>query len=336
MLGSHPELETFMAVRISGLRRAVGLFVLALVAAPAWAQAPSGAATVRLVVGYAAGGPVDTAARQFAPLLSRELGRNVIVDNRPGAAGLLGAEAVAKSAPDGATLYFGASPTLTISPHVIKTMTLDPAKDLAPVSPVLSYANALVINKDVPIKSLAELIAYAKANPGKVSYGSAGMGASNHLSGELFAKQAGAQLTHVPYKGNAPAMTDVIGGQITMMFDIVSTARNYVQSNRVRALAVTSRTRNPSLPDVPTMREAGLAGYEVIGWYGVYGPAGLSTEQVKQLNAAVNHALADEGLRKQWTEQGYDLWVGEPARLAAQQHGDFELWRGVTAGIKFE
>lgn len=326
-----------MTHRFSGRRRALGLLVLACAAAaPAWAQAPAGASTVRLVVGYAAGGPVDTAARQFAPLLSRELSRNVIVDNRPGAAGLLGAEAVAKSAPDGNTLYFGASPTLTISPHVMKSMTLDPAKDLAPVSPVLSYANALVINMNLPIKTLQELIAHAKAHPGTLNYGSAGMGASNHLSGELFAKQSGTQLMHVPYKGNAPAMTDVIGGQLTMMFDIVSTARNYVQSGRVRALAVTSRARNPSLPEVPTMREAGLPGYEVIGWYGVYGPAALGAEQVKQLNAAVNRALADEGLRKQWVEQGYELWPGEPAKLAAQQRSDFELWRGVTTGMKFD
>jgi tripartite-type tricarboxylate transporter receptor subunit TctC len=329
-----------MTHRFSHLRRALGGVAFAVAAAsaagPVWAQAPAGAATVRLVVGYAAGGPVDTAARQFAPLLSRELGRNVIVDNRAGAAGLLGAEAVARSAADGSTLYFGASPTLTISPHVMKTMTLDPVKDLAPISPVLSYANALVINKDVPIKSLKELIAHAKANPGTVAYGSAGMGASNHLSGELFAKQSGAPLMHVPYKGNAPAMTDVIGGQITMMFDIVSTARNYVQSGRVRALAVTSRNRNPSMPDVPTMREAGLPGYEVIGWYGVYGPAALPADQVKQLNGAVNRALADEGLRKLWVEQGYEMWSGEPAKLAAQQRADFELWRGVTAGMKFE
>jgi tripartite-type tricarboxylate transporter receptor subunit TctC len=332
--------ETRMAHRFSHLRRALGGLALASAAAsavgPAWAQAPAGAATVRLVVGYAAGGPVDTAARQFAPLLSRELGRNVIVDNRPGAAGLLGAEAVAKSAADGATLYFGASPTLTISPHVLKSMTLDPAKDLAPVSPVLSYANTLVINKDLPIKSLKDLIAHAKAHPGTVAYGSAGMGASNHLSGELFAKQSGTQLMHVPYKGNAPAMTDVIGGQLTMMFDIVSTARNYAQAGRVRALAVTSRQRNPSMPEVPTMREAGLPGYEVIGWYGVYGPAGLAADQVKQLNGAVNRALADEGLRKLWAEQGYEMWGGEPAKLAAQQRADFELWRGVTAGMKFE
>jgi tripartite-type tricarboxylate transporter receptor subunit TctC len=329
-----------MTHRFPGLCRALGGLALAAAAiaatAPAWAQAGPSANTVRLVVGYAAGGPVDSAARQFAPLLARELARNVIIDNRPGAAGLLGAETVAKSPADGATLYFGASPTLTISPHVLKSMTLDPGKDLAPVSPVLSYANALVINKDLPITSLKELIAHAKANPGAVTYGSAGMGASNHLSGELFAKQSGTQLTHVPYKGNAPAMNDVIGGQLAMMFDIISTARGYAQSGRVRALAVTSRNRNPSLPDVPTMREAGLAGYEVIGWYGVYGPAGLSADQVKQLNGAVNRALADEGLRKLWAEQGYEMWVGEPARLAAQQRADFELWRGVTAGIKFE
>jgi tripartite-type tricarboxylate transporter receptor subunit TctC len=321
--------------RSRGLRRrTLGLLALSATAAalaPAWAQAPSGASgtPLRLVVGYAAGGPVDSAARQFAPVLSRELGRQVLVDNRPGAAGLLGAEAVAKSAPDGTTLYFGASPSLTISPHVIKTLALDPVKDLAPVSPLLTYANA-------PVKSLQELIAHAKAQPGQLAYGSAGMGASNHLSGELFAKQTGTQLTHVPYKGNAPAMTDVIGGQLAMMFDIVSTARSYVQSGRVRALAVTSKTRNPSMPDVPTMREAGLPGYEVIGWYGVYGPAKLPADQVKQLNVAVNKALADEGLRKQWADNGYEMWTGEPAKLAAQQRSDFELWRGVTTGMKFE
>ena len=324
-----------------GLPRRRTLALLALSAAAlssAWAQAPAGtsATPLRLVVGYAAGGPVDSAARQFAPVLARELGRQVLVDNRPGAAGLLGADTVAKAAPDGATLYFGASPTLTISPHVIKAMALDPAKDLVPVSPVLTYANALVVNKDLPVKSLQELIAHAKAHPGQLAYGSAGMGASNHLSGELFARQAGTQLTHVPYKGNAPAMTDVIGGQLAMMFDIVSTARTYVQSGRVRALAVTSKSRNPSLPDVPTMREAGLAGYEVIGWYGIYGPARLTAEQVAPLNVAVNKALADEGLRRQWAESGYEMWTGEQAKLAAQQRGDFELWRGVTAGMKFD
>ncbi len=293
-------------------------------------------APVRLVVGYAAGGPVDGGARSFAPVLARELGRNVLVENRPGAAGVLGADAVSKAAPDGNMLYFAASPTLTISPHVQKSMTLDPVRDLTPISPLLTYANVLVVNKDLPFQNLEQLVAYARANPNKLFYGSAGVGASNHLSGELLAAVSGTKLTHVPYKGNAPAMTDVIGGQLSMMFDITSTARNFVQAGRVRALAVTSRERNASLPTVPTMREAGLAGYEVVGWYGVYGPARLAPELTTRLNAAINRALADADLRRLWQEQGYDLWPGKPDVLAAQQLRDLEMWRGVTRDIKVD
>jgi tripartite-type tricarboxylate transporter receptor subunit TctC len=291
---------------------------------------------LRLVVGYAAGGPVDAGARSFAPVLARELGRNVLVENRPGAAGVLAADAVSKATPDGNLLYFAASPSLTISPHVQKSMTLDPARDLTPIAPLLTYANALVVNKDLPFQNLEQLVAYAKANPNKLFYGSAGVGASNHLSGELLGAVTGTKLTHVPYKGNAPAMTDVIGGQLSMMFDITSTARNFIQSGRVRALAVTSRERNASLPTVPTMREAGVPGYEVIGWYGLYGPARLSPDLVARLNAAVNRALADTELRKTWSDQGYDLWAGKPETLAAQASRDFELWRGVTRDMKFE
>jgi len=321
-----------MNTRLS--KRAAILAVFASCVAPlAHAQ---NEAPLRLVVGYAAGGPVDGGARTFAPVLARELGRTVLVENRPGAAGVLGADAVSKAAPDGNTLYFGASPTLTISPHVQKSMTLDPVRDLTPVAPLLSYANVLVVNKDLPFQTLEQLIAYAKANPGKLFYGSAGVGASNHLSGELLAAVSGTQLNHVPYKGNAPAMTDVIGGQLSMMFDITSTARNFVQSGRVRALAVTSRERNASLPNVPTMREGGLPGYEVIGWYGLYGPARMAPEMAAKLNAAANRALADPELRRVWQEQGYELWAGKPDALAAQQARDLEMWRGVTRGIKVE
>jgi tripartite-type tricarboxylate transporter receptor subunit TctC len=291
---------------------------------------------VRLVVGYAPGGPVDGGARSFAPVLARELGRPVVVDNKPGAAGMLGADAVAKAAPDGLTLYFGASPTLTISPHVMKSLPLDPSRDLVAVAPLLTYANVLVVNKDLPFQTLEQLVAHAKANPAKLFYGSAGMGASNHLSGELLAAVTGTKLSHVPYKGNAPAMTDVIGGQLSMMFDITSTARNFIQAGRVRALAVTSRERNASLPNVPTMREAGVPNYEVVGWYGLYGPARLAPELVARLNAAVQRALADPELRTLWQGQGYDLWAGKPDALAAQQARDFELWRGVTKDIKFD
>lgn len=315
-----------------GLLLSLSLFLcLAGGAAQAQTDAP-----VRLIVGYAAGGPVDGGARSFAPVLARELGRSVLVENRPGAAGVLGAESVSKSPPDGQTLYFAASPTLTISPHVMKAMTLDPVRDLTPVSPLLSYANVLVVNKDLPFQTLDQLVAHARANPGKLFYGSAGVGASNHLSGELLAAVTGTRLTHVPYKGNAPAMTDVIGGQLGMMFDITSTARNFVASGRVRALAVTSRERNASLPNVPTMREAGVPGYEVIGWYGVYGPPKMAPELVGRLNAAINRALADADLRKLWQEQGYDLWGGKPEALAAQQARDLEMWRGVTRDIKVD
>ena len=315
-------------------RRQFSALLVATAAAPL-ARAQN-EAPLRLVVGYAAGGPVDGSARSFAQVLARELGRNVIVDNRAGAAGVLGADAVSRAAPDGNTLYFAASPTLTISPHVQKSMTLDPARDLTPIAPLLTYANVLVVNKELPFQTLDQLVSYARANPGKLFYGSAGVGASNHLSGELLASVTGTKLIHVPYKGNAPAMNDVMGGQLSMMFDITSTARTFVQAGRVRALAVTSRERNASLPSVPTMREAGVANYEVIGWYGVYGPPRMAPELAARLNAAVNRALADADLRKLWHDQGYELWPGKPEVLAAQQSRDLEMWRGVTRDIKID
>ncbi|CAN1530216.1 tripartite tricarboxylate transporter substrate binding protein [Limnohabitans sp. B9-3] len=292
--------------------------------------------TVRLVVGYAAGGPVDAAARLFAPALSRELGQPVVVENRAGAGGAMGGDAVAKATPNGLLLFFAASPTMTISPHVLKSMPFDPAKDVTPIAPILSYSNVLVVNKDQPFKTVPELISYAKANPNKLAYGSAGMGASNHLSGELFALRTGTTLTHVPYKGNAPAMTDVIGGQINMMFDIIGSARNYVASGRVLAMAVTSRERNVSMPDVPTMREAGLADYEVGGWYGLYGPAKLPADMVQRLNEATRKALAGDELKTKWAEQGYDLWVGSPQLLAERAARELALWATVTKGIQVQ
>ena len=310
-------------------RSAVALGAL-LLAAPAFAQ---NAQPVRLIVGYSAGGPVDAAARQIAPVLSKELGLQVIVENKPGANATIAGDTVAKAAPDGHTLWFAASPTMTISPSVMKKMPFDTVKDLTPLSPVLSYYNLLVVNKDLPFKNLRELMAYAKENPGKVTYGSAGIGASNHLSGELFALKTDMKLTHIPYKGNAPAMTDVIGGQLTMMFDIVSTARNYVSGGRVRAMAVTSPARNPSLPDTPTMAEAGVPGFDVGGWYGVYGPANMPAELVARYNQAINKALKQPELNKLLVDQGYELWLGAPKVLAERAAKERTMWSAVTKNL---
>lgn len=292
--------------------------------------------TVKLVVGYAAGGPVDSMARMFATAFAKELGTTVIVENRPGASGAIGGAAVAQSAPNGLTLFFAASPTLTITPYVIKKMGFDPVKDLTPIAPVLSYANVLVVNKDQPFKTVAELVSYAKANPGKVTYGSAGMGASNHLSGELFAQRTGTQLSHVPYKGNAPAMTDVIGGQIAMMFDIIGSARNYIGTDRVNPLAVTSSNRNVSLPDVPSMREMGVADYDVQGWYALFGPAAMPAEMVARYNDATRKALAQNELKSKLIEQGYDQWTGSPETVTERLKKELGLWGTVTKDMKFE
>ncbi len=309
---------------------AIGAALLAH-AGGAWAQA-----SVKLIVGYAAGGPVDAAARVFAPVFSRELGQSVVVENRAGAAGAIAGQSVVKAAPNGQEIYFAASPTMTISPHVLKAMSFDPLKDLTPLAPILSYANVLVINQQQPFKTVPELVAYAKANPGALAFGSAGMGASNHLSGELFARRAGITLNHVPYKGNAPAMTDVMGGQIQMMFDIVGGAKAHIDAGKVHPLAVTSKERNPALSQLPSMSELGIKDYDVGGWYGLYGPLGMSADLSQRIGAATARALQDPELKKRWIDQGYVLGTGTPAELSERMRREHALWAEVTRGMKFE
>jgi len=316
------------------------LALAALALAP-FALAPLSAAAqdaqpLRLLVGYSAGGPVDQGARLFGQALSRELGSPVVVENKAGANATLAGSEVVRSKPDGLTLWFTASPTITISPNVMGKMPFDPAKDLTPVAPVLSYYNVLVVNNAEPYRTAQELVAYAKANPGKLSYGSAGVGGSNHLGTLLFARRSGIEMNHIPYKGNAPAMTDVIGGQLNMMMDIVSTASAYIHSGKVRAIAVTSPQRNASLPDVPALAESGiegLKGFDVGGWYGVYGPKGMAPELVARLNKAINAALAQPELRKRFKELGYDEWTGAPQKLAERAAKERAMWATVTQGI---
>ena len=299
------------------------------------AQAQSGA-PIRLLVGYSAGGPVDQGARLFALALSKELGNPVVVENKTGANATLAGSEVARAKPDGLTLWYAASPTITISPNVMTKMQFDPVKDLTPIAPVLSYYNVLVVNNDQPYKNTQELVAAAKAAPGKLNYASAGVGGSNHLGALLFAKRSGIELNHVPYKGNAPAMTDVIGGQIQMMLDIISTASVYINSGKVRAIAVTSPQRNPSLPNVPTFAESGiegLKGFDVGGWYAVYGPKGMAPELQTKLNKAVNAALAQPELKAKYKELGYEEWVGSPQTLSERAAKERQMWSTVTQGI---
>ena len=298
----------------------------------AWAGQPP----VRLLVGYSAGGPVDQGARLFGMALSKELGTTVLVENKAGANGTIAGSETVRAKPDGLTLWFAASPTITISPNVMSRMPFDPPKDLTPVAPVLNYYNVLVVNNKQPYRSVNELVAYAKAHPGQLSYGSAGVGGSNHLGALLFSRRSGIDMTHVPYKGNAPAMSDVIGGQISMMLDIISTASSFIKSEKVRALAVTSPQRNPSLPDVPTMAESGIEGlkdFDVGGWYGIYGPKGMSPELVDKLNRAVNAALAQPELTKRFKELGYESWTGQPQTLADRAARERAMWATVTQGI---
>jgi tripartite-type tricarboxylate transporter receptor subunit TctC len=291
---------------------------------------------ITLVVAYAAGGPVDSTARLVAKGLSNQLGKPVIVENKAGAGGAIGGGMVAKAAPDGYTLWFAANPTQTINPHIHKALAYDPINDFTPVSFVSKYTNVLVVNNDLPIKSVGDLVQYAKANPDKVSYGSAGIGASNHLSGELLSKITGAPMVHVPYKGNSPAMTDVMNGQLTFMFDITSTALNYINAGRVRVLAVTSPTRNSGLPNVPTMIEAGVPGFDVTGWYGVLGPKGMPRAITDKLNQALKVVLSDPALAQQLKTQGYDVSTSTPEEFAKTIKKDHDFWGKVVRDAKIE
>jgi tripartite-type tricarboxylate transporter receptor subunit TctC len=201
---------------------------------------------------------------------------------------------------------------------------------------VLSYYNVLVINKDLPFQNLKELADHARRNPGALAYGSAGIGGSNHLSGELFAAQMQVKLTHVPYKGNAPAMTDVIGGQLAMMFDIIGSARGYISGNKVRAIAVTSPQRNASLPTVPTMAEAGLPGFDVGGWYAVYAAPATPAPLLARYNQALTKALQQPELKAKLEEMGYELWSGPPKLVADRGAKERAMWATVTKGIEIE
>lgn len=313
------------------LRAMVVLAPLPLAAVQAHAAYPD--KPIRLVVPYTPGGVTDLLARAVAKSLSERVHQSVIIDNRAGAGGNIGAEMVARAPADGYTLLMGSAATQAINASLYKRLPYDHIKDFAPITLVAEVPNILVVNPSIPARNVSELIAYGKANPDRLSFGSSGTGGTIHLSGELFKSMAGVKMLHVPYKGSAPAVSDLLAGQINLMFD--SSVAPYVKSGKLRALAVTSAKRSPVLPDVPTMAEAGLPGYESTAWFGILAPAGTPPAIVDKLNKDLVAILRDAEMRKWMQSQGADAIGDTPSEFATYIKTETAKWARVVkeAGV---
>lgn len=292
---------------------------------------------VRFLVGFAAGGPTDIVARTYAAKMSELWGQQMVVENRGGAGGMLAAEALTKAAPDGYTLHL-CGIAHAITPGLYKKVPFDSIKDFAAVSMIGSTPNILIISSSVPAKTLGEFIAYLKANPGKENYGSSGVGASPHLTMELFKLAAGVSLVHVPYKGSSAAMSDLYGGNIAAIFDNLPAHIGPVKSGKLRALGVTSAKRSPLLPDVPTITEGGLPGFEVVVWYGVCAPAATPKALLAKVEADTMKAVGSPDLQKRLFEQGVEALPMNSAQFAAYLQAETDKWaRAIkAAGIQPE
>ena len=288
-------------------RRAVLALAATLAAAgPAAAQGTFPTKPVKIIVGFPAGGPLDAHARLLADRLSQNLGQPVIVDYKAGAGGTVGADFVAKSDADGHTLLMANTGTMVINPAIYTKIPYQTLRDFAPVARTAMQPLALVVHPAVPANNLQEFIALAKKNPGRLNYGSAGNGGISHLVPEMFKQATGTFIVHIPYKGSAPAFTDLMAGQVQLMAESIPQAAQYVKAGKLRALAVTSRERNPALPDTPTMIEAGVPGFEVVGFYGVLAPAGTPKATVDKLSAAFKAVLESPEIRSRMVTQGAD------------------------------
>ena len=285
---------------------------------------------ITIIVPFSAGGTTDILARIVGQGLTTELGQSVVVDNKPGAGGNIGGSLAAKAAADGYTLFMGTVGTHAINQSLYKKMPFDPVKDFAPLSRVATVPNLLVAHPSQPFKTVKEMIAYAKANPGKITYGSPGSGASPHVSGELFKSMTGTDLLHIPYKGSAPAMTDLLGGQTSVMFDNMPSAIQHVRSGKLRPIAVTTAKRSPELPDVPTIAEAGVPGYEATSWFGMFAPAGTPKPVLDKLHAALIKVLNQADVKKKIAEQGGDVVAETPDQFAAFIQAESVKWGKVV------
>ncbi len=318
------------------MKVAVGALAAMLATTTAFAQTyPS--KPIRIVVPYPPGGFNDTLGRTLAAKFTESWGQPAVVENKPGGNTLIGSDYVAKSAPDGYTLLVVAFP-FSVVPSLFKTMPYDTVKDFAPVILAATSPNLLVVNPQLPVKSVGELVALAKAKPGTLSYASTGNGSSNHISMELFKTLAGVDIVHIPYKGSAPAVTDLLGGQVMLMFDNVPNVLPQVKAGRLRALGTSGAQRSALAPDVPTVAEAGVPGYELMVWFGLVAPAGTPREVVQKLNAEVAKILAMPDVRERFMAQGVEPLGSTPEQFGEHIKAQMAKWSQVVrdAGVKAE
>ena len=310
---------------IAGCAGVAFAMLSSLAAAQSWPNKP-----IRYIVPFAAGGTTDILARTISEKLTVALGQPVIVEKKPSAGGGVGAAEVAKAPPDGYTIMGGTISTHAINATLYSSLPYDPVKDFVAITLIARVPNMLVVNNDIPAKNVAELIALMKANPGKWNFASSGNGTSQHLSGELFKGMANVQMQHIPYKGSPPALTDVMGGQVSMTFDNITTAWTLAKAGKLKALAVTTAKRSPIAPDVPTLAESGLPGYEIGSWQGVFGPAGIPPEIVKRLNTEIVKIINAPDVQKKLVELGAEPVANSPEEFAAFVKTEVVKWGDVV------
>jgi tripartite-type tricarboxylate transporter receptor subunit TctC len=313
-------------------------FVLALIASMTATRAddyPS--RPIHLIVPYAPGGGADSVARIVAKRVSETIGQTIVIENRGGAGSIIGTELVQKADPDGYTLLLGQSGPISINPAVYKNLRYDPVKDFAPITMTTAYPYILMVNAKLPVKNLKEFVALAKSKPGELNYGTTGVGAANHLVTELFSSKAGLKMTHIPYRGTALAVADLIAGQVQVVFaDPISALPHMQQGGTLRALAVTSKERSPVAPDVPTIAESGYPGFDAIAWHGILAPAKTPPAVVKKLNAEIVKALQDPETKALLEKQAMQTVGNTPEQFAAFIQQDIAIWKEVATRANVE
>jgi tripartite-type tricarboxylate transporter receptor subunit TctC len=320
------------------LSRVLSVLAACIVTAPSVAQQDYPNRPIRMIVPYPPGGPTDIMGRLTSEVLSKRLGQNVVVDNRGGAATVIGAEMAARSPADGYTVLVSSETTFAVTPALKDKLPYDPQRDFAPISQLTTQPYVLAVSPSLPVNSVSQLVAHAKANPGKLTYGSAGTGSANHLAGEMFKHVAGIDAVHVPYKGNGPAIVDLIGGQIAYMLGSISSLYPHATTKKLRLLGVASAKRSASAPEIPTFGEGGMAGYQVSGWNCIVAPRGTPPQIVKRLNADIVAGFSQPDVLERLRKQSIESAAGSPEQLAAFMKSELTRYRKLikTVGLTVE